>query len=140
VADPARVKEIFDAALDTPEPLRKRLLDAACGEDAALRREVEDLLEALAERPLLDAVTLSAPSTRTAGDAPIEGPGARIHQYRLLETIGEGGFGTVFAPRWSRTWISPFRPGRPTRGARSGSGCRARFPMARQAPTRSASP
>ena len=40
----SRIKEVFSAALDTPESERPRLLESACGGDADLRAEVERLL------------------------------------------------------------------------------------------------
>ena len=40
----ARIKEVFSAALETPEPERPRFLESACGGDADLRAEVERML------------------------------------------------------------------------------------------------
>jgi hypothetical protein len=40
----ALVKQIFHAAVDLPAAERPAALDAACGRDAALRRDVESLL------------------------------------------------------------------------------------------------
>jgi serine/threonine protein kinase/tetratricopeptide (TPR) repeat protein len=97
---------------------RARYLDQACGSDAQLRAQVELLLAAYpkVERFLEDPVlrglvqrsaalrlpqaqaqesTLSTPAT---ADAPSlsERPGTAIGPYKLLEQIGEGGFGVVF--------------------------------------------
>ncbi len=86
-----REREIFLAALDCPTPAaRAAYLASACGSDAALRARVESLLAAhAAAGRFLDP----AP----ADESPVrEGPGSRIDRYRLVEKIGEGGFGVVY--------------------------------------------
>jgi serine/threonine protein kinase len=87
---------IFAAALEkaTGEE-RAAYLAEACAGDDKLRRRVEALLRAHAESDDL----LDPPQSRnlTADYAPItERPGTRIGPYRLMEQIGEGGFGLVF--------------------------------------------
>ncbi|HKB05422.1 MAG TPA: protein kinase [Gemmataceae bacterium] len=75
---------------------RRRFLDDACAGDTALRGDVDGLLEAIdragsfLERPApeLDATRDASPVT--------ERPGTVIGPYRLLEQIGDGGFGVVF--------------------------------------------
>src|SRR5262249_58194199 len=79
----------------TPEE-RADCLDAACGQDLLLRRRLENLLakhfqqESFMQGPALhDASTAAyAPAT--------EGPGSFIDRYKLLEKLGEGGFGAVY--------------------------------------------
>ena len=44
-----QVKEILDAALDTPSAQRATFLDRACGGDGPLRREAESLVAAAEE-------------------------------------------------------------------------------------------
>ena len=88
---------IFVAALEkrTPED-RAAYLAAACGEDADLRESIEKLLDAH-ENPvaLLGIPALGVePSVDDAVSA--EGPGSVIGRYKLLELIGEGGFGDVY--------------------------------------------
>ncbi len=82
-----RVKTVFDAVLDLAGREREAALGRACGDDRELRARVEALLEA-AER---DGAFLNDP-TPTADDSP----GAWIGPYRLLDPIGEGGFGIVY--------------------------------------------
>ena len=87
---------IFNAArrLSAPEE-RRRYLEEACGTDQALRARVEALLRIFEqEQSFLEApaATLRAPREAFA----TEGPGTQIGPYKLLEIIGEGGFGTVF--------------------------------------------
>src|SRR6516165_69932 len=89
--------ELFAAALeiDAPEE-RAAYLDRACGGDDAMRARVEALLRAheragnfLAAPSVAGSATLDAPK-------PLEGPGTVIGPYKLLQTIGEGGMGTVY--------------------------------------------
>src|SRR5437870_2535766 len=88
-------KSIFLEAIeiDSAEE-RLAFLDGACAKNRPLRAGVEALLRAY-EKPqrILDAVEASPPPP-TATVA--EGPGTVIGPYKLLESIGEGGFGVVF--------------------------------------------
>src|SRR5262245_35451774 len=67
---PKTTKEVFLAALDVPQPARTAFLEEACGGNAALRRQVEALLQvhdepdSLLDRPRID-VGLAARSCRT---------------------------------------------------------------------------
>src|SRR5262245_36385601 len=96
-ADIARVRELFNGALELSGPERGAFLAGACGGDAALKAKVEGLLAA-AERDdeFLASATASAPEWREGGAAPVrERAGTTIGPYKLLQVIGEGGFGTV---------------------------------------------
>src|SRR5262245_54229600 len=91
-----RAKEIFlDALAIGSAEERRAFLDRACGEDAALRGEVEGLL---AHHPQVGSFLESgAPGLPiTTGHSSDEGPGSVIGPYKLLQQIGEGGMGTVF--------------------------------------------
>ncbi|MCH7701315.1 MAG: serine/threonine protein kinase, partial [Planctomycetes bacterium] len=88
---------IFNSArqIDASEP-RARYLKQVCGERPALLERVDALLRAHDEQksflesppPVFDATA----DTSAAG----EGPGAVIDRYKLLQLIGEGGFGVVY--------------------------------------------
>jgi WD40 repeat protein/serine/threonine protein kinase len=84
-----RERDIFLNALErAPGPEREAYLDVACAGDPELRRQVAALLSAHAQSGefLRTAVTLPAS----------ERPGEVVGRYKLLEQIGEGGFGTVW--------------------------------------------
>jgi serine/threonine protein kinase len=92
----ARVKVVFDQALEMNVPAdRKAYLERACADDPDLRSRVEGLLRAYADAGSF----MQEPAPVSAGrvDQPLtERPGTVIGPYKLLEEIGEGGFGIVF--------------------------------------------
>ena len=98
--DRERVKDIFSDACDVPPEARAAWLDARCAGDAMLRRQVETLLAAN------DAAGafLAHPSRARSSEPGIPPPPLEMDRvahgcigpYRLVELIGEGGFGTVF--------------------------------------------
>ena len=73
---------------------RASYLDQACQGDLALRQKIEDMLEASARAEAFFE-TESDP-TATVNTPIAEGPGTRIGRYKLLQQIGEGGFGVVY--------------------------------------------
>jgi serine/threonine protein kinase/Flp pilus assembly protein TadD len=88
-------ESIFIEALrqETPAALAA-FLKEACAGNAELRLGVEQLLRA---HEKLGPFLQGAPKDDRTTDHPIEeGPGTLVGQYRLLEQIGEGGFGIVF--------------------------------------------
>jgi WD40 repeat protein len=71
---------------------REAFLDRSCAGNPALRREVESLLSAFAQ-----AGDFLKPGQQTPATEPLtEQLGAVIGRYKLLEQIGEGGFGVVY--------------------------------------------
>jgi len=87
-------RDLFLEALEKPVPAeRAAFLDGACRGDAALRSAVEELLANHREDSFLEASALSVPANIT----PLsERPGEQIGRYKLLQQIGEGGFGVVW--------------------------------------------
>jgi serine/threonine protein kinase len=90
-------RSIFIEALNKTNAVERAAhLDAVCGEDDALRRRVEKLLAAheAADGPLDHPAV--APEATGPYQPLTEGPGTVIGQYKLLQQIGEGGFGVVY--------------------------------------------
>ncbi len=112
MSDAARnVKAIFWEALDCATPAEQAAyLDRACGDDTALRGRVEALLRAhLRTGQFLQGKALADRDASEAA-ATVLGP------YRLLEPLGEGGFGIVYRaeqqqPVRRRVALKVLRPG-----------------------------
>ncbi len=90
-----RVEALFQAAADLPAEERSAYLERECP-DSELRRQVGSLLERF-ERDQTLASPAPGPAAGPFLAAAIsEGPGALIGRYKLLQVIGEGGFGVVY--------------------------------------------
>jgi eukaryotic-like serine/threonine-protein kinase len=89
-------RSVFLAAMDIGDPVKRAAyLDRACAADPALRRGVEELLAVSGRSGSFMA--RPAAGEATADYEPItERPGTVIGPYKLMEQIGEGGFGLVF--------------------------------------------
>jgi serine/threonine protein kinase len=90
-------EEIFFEAWELPAEMREAFLEQACGGDNLTRRDVERLLADAerAERFFGDAPTIAAHPVH-ASVSRIEKAGDWVGAYRLVEAIGEGGFGVVW--------------------------------------------
>src|SRR5690349_4183018 len=96
-ADAMTEQSLFLQLVEMPGPDRSAYLDIACAANPGLRAQVERLLGALAEA----GTFMDRPATEIVGIEPrlglvSEGPGTVIGPYKLVEQIGEGGFGVVF--------------------------------------------
>ena len=86
-------KDIFAEALRlTNAAERAAYVAGACADNPALRHEVESLLAAYARAGDFLEHTIPLP----ASDFLIERTGTMIGRYKLLQKIGEGGFGVVY--------------------------------------------
>ncbi len=88
-------RDLFIAALHQQNAAdRSAFLEEACDQDVGLRERVEALLR---EHEQLGSFLESVPPVSATVAAPArEGPGTVLGAYKLLEQIGEGGFGVVF--------------------------------------------
>jgi len=113
MANAQRVQSVLAGATALLPQDRAAYLTAACGSDAALRAEVESLLHAhdaaarFKSQPTLDAPPASAVGgnpgeAATLATPPREHAGTHIGPYKLLQLIGEGGFGSVFMAEQER--------------------------------------
>ena len=111
---------IFKAAVKLLADRRAAFLDKACGPNQELRHEIESLLDAhdAAGSFLLNQPTRPQP---TSDFEPIrEREGSLIGPYKLMEQIGEGGFGLVFVaeqqqPVRRKVALKIIKPGMDTR-------------------------
>jgi serine/threonine protein kinase/tetratricopeptide (TPR) repeat protein len=92
-----RAIEVFTEAIQLPVRERAAFLQRACAGDDLLRQKIEALLESNDRA----GAFLEAPPATEIGDerakaATGERPGDRVDRYKLLQQIGEGGWGVVF--------------------------------------------
>jgi eukaryotic-like serine/threonine-protein kinase len=105
---------IFHVARRLPPEQRAVYLKQVCGNDRALPVRVEALLAAHEEAGFLEVPVVDAAATI---DQPItECAGMVIGRYKLLQKIGEGGFGVVFmaeqkSPVVRRVALKVIKPG-----------------------------
>jgi len=113
------IEAVFHTARQKPQEERAAYLDQACGDDPDLRKRIERLLGAhLQIGSFLESPAAEFDATR---ELPVsETPGAMVGQYKLLEEIGEGGFGVVFLaeqqqPVRRKVALKVLKPGMDTR-------------------------
>jgi len=112
------LEEIFLAAVEKPTTEeRTAYLKAACAGDEDLHRRVQKLLDARAS--VGNFLEGPAPELATLQPTPGEAIGTFIGPYKLLEKIGEGGFGIVYmadqqAPVRRRVALKIIKPGMDT--------------------------
>ena len=106
-------------AIGSPEE-RAVFLERTCQGDDELRAKVEELLAADDQMGSFMEENAAAAVDFTIDDPVRERPGSQIGRYKLLEEIGEGGFGLVFIaqqhePIERRVALKVIKPGMDTR-------------------------
>ena len=87
---------VFAAALEkTSRAERSAFLDTACGDDEGLRARIEALLAAHSRQDGVLDSPLVAESSDVATDTS-ECLGTVIGRYKIVDPLGEGGFGVVY--------------------------------------------
>jgi len=106
----SREKTVFYEALEVADPEQRKLfLDKTCVGDVALRAAVEELLATQGDAEQFFAESASsltplageiesavAQSEARSEQATEEKSGKLIGRYKLLQKIGEGGYGVVY--------------------------------------------
>jgi serine/threonine protein kinase len=118
-----QIMSLFGEAVEHRSPdERAAFLDKACAGDASRRARLEELLRAhqAAGNFLQGNPTPSKPVATVDEPSVREGPGTMIGPYKLLEQIGEGGFGMVFLaeqqePIRRKVALKVLKPGMDTR-------------------------
>ena len=101
-----RLRELFEATIALPPEQRAGFTAIACGDDLALRDELDALLacDDEASDPLAASVAATAASHF---DAATPWLGRRVGNYRIVSEIGHGGMGSVYlAERADREYQS----------------------------------
>jgi serine/threonine-protein kinase len=93
-----RIEELYHGALEQAAHDRASWLSARCGEDDALRREVETLLR-FDDSAFLEQSALTVEAAAVARDRQAGIIGRRIGGYDVLSFLGAGGMADVYRAR-----------------------------------------
>jgi serine/threonine protein kinase/Tfp pilus assembly protein PilF len=100
--DHKELRRLFELARDAPADERDAVLERECGGDAGLKERVMAMIAAAGDESIRSSPTSSVEpsaslhSAATVRVAPDEQIGQKIDRYKLLQRIGEGGFGVVY--------------------------------------------
>ncbi len=96
-----KVEAIFLAALDRDPQERANFLSDACGDDRALRLQVEGMLAADGQSNLIDTPAAEVAADLLVATGSLQ-PGQTVNQYEVIRELGRGGMGQVYLARDSR--------------------------------------
>src|SRR5215472_7529234 len=92
-----RIDEIFQAALELEPPARASYISQECSGDAALLREVENLLSSDDQNwELIGTKAFEMVAPLLAKDLPELEAGDAIGHYQVVSLLGVGGMGQVY--------------------------------------------
>ena len=120
-AQSPNIRSIFERALEiAADTERQAYLDVVCNAQPELREQVEAFLKAHAGAAGFLCEPAFDPQLTIPVDPIAERPGTVIGPYKLLEKIGEGGYGVVFMaeqerPVRRRVALKVIKPGMDTR-------------------------
>ena len=98
-----QVEKICHAALELEESQRAAFREEACGDDEALRREVESLLRF--DKPgdrFIEEPAMQVAAKMIAHEKPESLIGRQLGAYQILSLLGTGGMGVVYKGRDTR--------------------------------------
>src|SRR5579862_118193 len=88
-----QIEDLFIRAIEFRPDERAAFLAGACGQDSVLIARVQALLQA---HDADAGILADRPKSEAGVGPPLDRPGDRIGQYKLLQQIGEGGCGVVY--------------------------------------------
>ena len=92
-----RLKEVFEAAVDLDPTQRAAFLDQECGDDEALRAEVESLLKADEQTgSFIEEPAFAIPGDLFPDNAEEPLANRQFGAYQVIREIGRGGLGAVY--------------------------------------------
>ena len=94
-----KVKNVLYAALEMDPAARSSFLDEECGNDLELRREVEALIAAHSAADGLESPAVERMAAIVSDEQTDEMTGQTLGHYEVIEKIGAGGMGEVYAAR-----------------------------------------
>lgn len=98
-----QVEQIFHVALSLDSEERPDYLDSACSGDEGLRHEVESLVSAYeSSSGLLEDAAVTLAMKVMGANAANSMVGKEVGPYKILDSLGRGGMGTVYLAEDSR--------------------------------------
>ena len=90
-----QIEAIFHKVIDLPEGERDAAIQGECGNDESLRADVRQLF-GVSQEELQHFMQPLATVPVRIGEAVEHDTPAQIRDYKILDTLGEGGFGVVY--------------------------------------------